>query len=228
MSNNLDFFGGQVSGLGSPTAVPTPAAADQRFGLGLPATGGQPAVALATSVRPRVSKRTVILLVVVILAGLLGGGYYVLRRPHAVPLPDVLSGLQRQAIHDGSEAAQLKTAKSRFAGLGIHDVSVGLYSDGSGGRSALFVVAGRGSASANFTQELAAVSGQSVLPGVTVNPVTASGLTLECVTVTQAGGSGAFCVWQGTGAVLFAFGSGLTAQEVGDDLAEVRTADTLA
>jgi hypothetical protein len=207
VSSNFDFFAGQQA---APTAAAPTAVAPWQPILSPPVEQFAP--------QPRSSRRALVVVVVVALAAGAAGAVYLSKRAHPVPLPATLAGLPAVSIPK-DEAHGFDSAKHNLGSAGVHDVSLRIY--GNPGQQALMVTAGRTSSrAADFNQLANAMGETGQIAGVTVTPhtVTSGTTTLQCATVASQGETVAFCAWQGTHALLFGVGEGMSVQDTADAL----------
>ena len=233
MSSNFDFFAGPPA---APTAAAPPAASawapaasawapvtsvDQRFGS--PVGEWQPTLSPPVgqfAPQPRSSRRALAVVAVVALVAAAGGAFYLSKRPHPVPLPATLAGLPKLSLPK-DEAHELNSDTSSLKKDGVHDVSIGAYGALADGQPGLIAIAGRTSSTIPDFSQLAGAMGQVGQDnGVTVTPqtLTSGASTFLCETIASQGQSIAFCVWEGTHALLMAFGDGVSAQDTADAL----------
>jgi hypothetical protein len=172
----------------------------------------------------RSSRRPLVIVAVLVVAALAGGAFYISTRPHPVPLPATLAGLPKLSL-SSAQAHELDSAKHSLRNDGLHDVSFGVYGTVSQGQPGLVVIAGRASSNVPDFNQLASAMGQvGQVAGVTVTPqtLTSGASTFQCATISAQGQSVPFCAWQGTHALLLAFGEEITAQDTADALEQTR------
>jgi hypothetical protein len=249
MSSGFDYFGNALpqSGSQQPAAGASPYAAVNTFAppVSAPQYGytpsphapnayapnhfGGPASSPAAPLQPvpsaRSSRRPLIVVALVVIAGAVAAGVSLTHRAHPIALPSTLAGLPKANLH--SAAAEIKSTKQKLSQSGIHDVSVGLYTDG-GSSQALAVVAGHAASAPDFSQ-LASAMATTQIAGVSITPsvVTSGSDTFQCQTIAVAGRSVALCEWQSASTILFAVGQGLTTTDTAAALDDVIGQDQL-
>lgn len=247
MSNQFDYFGNalppagppQHAGGPSPYAVvnafaPSPSApqygytpqaptayAPNHFG-GVASASGASLPQLPTS---RSTRRPLLVVALIVIAAAVAAGVAITQRAHPIALPSTLAGLPKADLH--SAAAEIKSTKQKLSQSGIHDVSVGLYTDG-GSSQALAVVAGHAASAPDFSQ-LASAMATTQIAGVSITPsvVTSGNDTFQCQTIAVAGRSVTLCEWQSASTILFAVGQGLTTTDTAAALDDVIGQDQL-
>ena len=221
MSSNFDFFAGQPA---APTAAAPWApvtSVDPRFGG--PVGEWQPTLSPPVgqfAPQPRSSRRAFAIVAVVALVAVAGGAFYLSKRSHPVPLPATLAGLPKLSLPK-DEAKELNSDTHSLKSDGVHDVAIGAYGALEDGQPGLIAIAGRTSSTIPDFNQLAGAMGQvGQVAGVTVTPqtLTSGASTFLCETISSQGQSISFCVWEGTHALLLAFGEGISAQDTADAL----------